>query len=642
MFLYYRKCKLGDLVEVAIAAGNFKTLVQIIVDLDLVEQFKGKTPQTVFAPSDEAFAKLPEGTLANLTDRQKAYILFRHVLYNVTVLGADIEIGPLKTLNGEVIDIIIEDNTGEDVIQIEYKGSLSSVVTADVMASNGVIHVIDNVILPAEPPLGDVVDVAIAAGNFKTLVQILTDLRLVPRLKSYKAQTIFAPSDEAFAKLPEGTLANLTNQQKFEIVARHVVSNVTVLEADVEIGPLTTLGGEVIDIFTDNSGEDVIQIEYKGSLSTVVTADVMASNGVIHVIDNVILPAEPPLGNVVDVAIAAGNFKTLVQIIVDLNLVDVLVRQKAQTIFAPSDEAFAKLPKGLLETLTKEQKIEIVARHVVPNITVPKADVETGPLKTLGGEIIDILVLSSTVEDIIQIEYKGSLSSVVTADVMASNGVIHVIDNVILPAEPPLGNVVDVAIAAGNFKTLVQIIVDLNLVDVLVRQKAQTIFAPSDEAFAKLPKGLLETLTKEQKIEIVARHVVPNITVPKADVETGPLKTLGGEVIDIIVITNAVNTIQIEYKGSSSSVVTADVMASNGVIHVIDNVILPPTPTTTTKITTTAPPPTPILPGLNLCFPQEFDFNARSAEPISQLNIVICGENEVCQPIGDGELGKYG
>ena len=205
-----------------------------------------------------------------------------------------------------------------------------------------------------------------------------------------------------------------------------------------------------------------------------------------------------------------------------------------------------------------------------------------------------------------------------------------------------LGSLVDVAIAAGNFKTLVQIIVDLNLVDVLVRQKAQTIFAPSDEAFAKLPKGLLETLTKEQKIEIVARHVVPNITVPKADVETGPLKTLGGEIIDILVLSSTVeDIIQIEYNGSLSSVVTADVMASNGVIHVIDNVILP-APTTTTKITTTAPPPTPILPGLNLCFPQEFDFNARSAEPISQLNIVICGENEVCQPIGDGELGKYG
>ena len=227
-----------------------------------------------------------------------------------------------------------------------------------------------------------------------------------------------------------------------------------------------------------------------------------------------------------------------------------------------------------------------------------------------------------------------------TDDVMASNSVNNVIDNVILPAEPePLGDVVDVAVAAGNFKTLVQIIVDLRLVDILKGLKAQTIFAPSDEAFAKLPEGTLANLTNQQKFEIVARHVVSNITVPKADVETGPLKTLGGEVIDII---RSRNIIQIEYKGSFSTIMTADVMASNGVIHVIDNVILP-APTTTTTITTTTPQPTPMIPGINICFPDEFDSpNGRSTEPIAQLNIVICGENEVCQPIGDGELAQYG
>ena len=150
-------------------------------------------------------------------------------------------------------------------------------------------------------------------------------------------------------------------------------------------------------------------------------------------------------------------------------------------------------------------------------------------------------------------------------------------------------------------------------------------------------------MTNEQKREILFRHILYNITVPEADVKTGPLKTLGGEVIDIILLCNIQCYITIEYNGSLSNVVTADVMASNGVIHVIDNVILPaPVTTTTTTITTTAPPRTPILPGINLCFPEEFDFNARSSEPIAQLNIVICGENEVCQPIGDGELGKYG
>merc|ERR1712086_910321 len=162
--------------------------------------------------------------------------------------------------------------------------------TVDVMASNGVIHIIDQVILPKEKPaLGDVVDVAVANGNFKTLVKPLTDLKLVDTLKGLTAQTIFAPSDEAFAKLPEGTLDGLTPEQKLAIVSRHVVANATVLAADVTTGSVKTLGGEMIDLIKTDAGG--VQISYMGTVVNVVTADVMASNGVIHVIDEVILPA---------------------------------------------------------------------------------------------------------------------------------------------------------------------------------------------------------------------------------------------------------------------------------------------------------------------------------------------------------------
>ena len=88
--------------------------------------------------------------------------------------------------------------------------------------------------------------------------------------------------------------------------------------------------------------------------------------------------------NIVDVAVAAGNFKTLVQLVTDLDLVDTLRSQDAQTIFAPSDEAFAKLPEGTLESLTDKQAKAIVLRHVLGGITVPAIDVVTGPVDTLG------------------------------------------------------------------------------------------------------------------------------------------------------------------------------------------------------------------------------------------------------------------
>merc|ERR1712008_390023 len=379
----------------------------------------------IFAPSDEAFAKLPEGTLENLTPEQALAIVLRHVVGGATVLAADVTTGPVETLGGEFIDLIKTDEGG---VQISYMNNIVNVVTADVMASNGVIHVLDEVILPGEPELGDVVDVAIAAGNFQTLVGLLSDLGLVWEVKRDTAQTIFAPSDEAFAKLPEGTLESLTPSEKFQIVRRHIVSGATVLAADVTTGPVVTLGGESIDLIKTDSGG--VQISYGGNLVNVVTADVMASNGVIHVIDEVILPK--PLGDVVEVAVANGNFKTLVGLLTELKLVDALKGMTAQTLFAPSVDAFAKLPEGTLESLTTEQKLAIVSRHVLANATVPAADVTTGPVVTLGGETIDLIKTDAG----ILISYKNNLINIALADVMASNGVIHVIDGVILPGEP--------------------------------------------------------------------------------------------------------------------------------------------------------------------------------------------------------------
>merc|ERR1719351_266070 len=169
------KAALGDVVDVAVGAGSFKTLVSIVSDLGLVETLKGAEALTIFAPSDEAFAKIDPAVLNSLTAEQKKTIVLRHVV-------------------------------------------TAKVPAADVMASNGVIHVIDSVIMPApveaeEPKaaLGDVVDAAVGAGSFKTLVSIVSDLGLVDTLKGAEALTVFAPSDEAFAKIDPEVLASLTD-----------------------------------------------------------------------------------------------------------------------------------------------------------------------------------------------------------------------------------------------------------------------------------------------------------------------------------------------------------------------------------------------------------------------------------------------
>merc|ERR1712079_519965 len=182
-------------------------------------------------------------------------------------------------MGGEEIGLV---KTPEGGVQVAYNGQTVNVVTADVEGSNGVIHVIDDVILG-----GDVVDVAVGAGAFTTLVKIVSDLGLVETLKGVDAVTIFAPSDKAFAKLPAGTLESLTTEQAKAIVSRHVVAGASVLATEVVTGNVRTFGGEMVRLIKTRQGG--VKVKYNGNAVNVVTADVKASNGVIHVIDNVIL-----------------------------------------------------------------------------------------------------------------------------------------------------------------------------------------------------------------------------------------------------------------------------------------------------------------------------------------------------------------
>merc|ERR1711935_614646 len=187
--------------------------------------------------------------------------------------------GDVETFGGETVGLV---KTEEGGVQVVYNGQTVNVVTADVGASNGVIHVIDNVIVGAPEPeapavevapkavpeapaavpeleapvaeVGDVVDVAVGAGAFTTLVKIVSDLGLVETLKGVEAVTIFAPTDEAFAKLPEGTLESLTPEQAKAIVARHVVAGITVMAADVATGDVATFGGETVGLVKTEEG----------------------------------------------------------------------------------------------------------------------------------------------------------------------------------------------------------------------------------------------------------------------------------------------------------------------------------------------------------------------------------------------------
>ncbi len=134
----------ADIIDTAVGAGSFQTLAAALQAADLIEALKGPGPFTVFAPTDEAFAKLPEGTVESLLLPENKATLTAILTYHVVageVLAADVvNLSSATTLNGAAVEINVSDN-GVMV-------GTAKVVQTDVMASNGVIHVIDSVILP--------------------------------------------------------------------------------------------------------------------------------------------------------------------------------------------------------------------------------------------------------------------------------------------------------------------------------------------------------------------------------------------------------------------------------------------------------------------------------------------------------------
>jgi uncharacterized surface protein with fasciclin (FAS1) repeats len=286
----------ADIVDTAISAGSFTTLVAAVEAAGLVDTLKGEGPFTVFAPTDEAFAALPKETLdALLADPSGdlTQILLYHVVPG-KVMAADVTDGlEAATVQGSTVKFTIAD--GKVMIND------ATIVTTDIETSNGVIHVIDAVILPpsgeaaaapaaeaapAAAELADIVDTAVSAGSFNTLVAAVQAAGLVDTLKGEGPFTVFAPTDDAFAAIPKETLDALLADPSgdlTQILLYHVVPG-KVMAADVTDGlEAATVQGAPV---TFSIADGVVKIND----ATIVTTDIETSNGVIHVIDAVIMP----------------------------------------------------------------------------------------------------------------------------------------------------------------------------------------------------------------------------------------------------------------------------------------------------------------------------------------------------------------
>ncbi len=626
----------NTIAAVATGEASLSSLVGALVQADagLVEALSDTdATYTVFAPTNSAFEALLEGldgydSLEDFdTAEEKALlatILKYHVVSGIAAKSTDLSDGQaIGTLQGE--DVTIDLDGG--VFIEDATMDKAEVTLANVEASNGVVHLIDKVLLPQE-----IIDALNGDGGMdaKNLVEIVVETEalsileaavikagLVETLSSEGPFTVFAPTDDAFVALLGALGDDYNGLDDFDtdaemmlltdILLYHVIAGAEVKAADLAEGSVeTALAGNAIDVIA--SGDTFVIGDASEVDANITATDIMASNGVAHTIDKVLLPqsaidfvASLSLKTIVEIAVETDDLSLLVGALqqADAGLVETLSGEGPFTVFAPTNDAFVALLEALGDDYnsladfdTEDEKallVKVLTYHVVAGAAAFAADLSNGQMiQTVQGENVGINIKNGTVhvEDA-----TDTNASVVIPDVAASNGVVHVINKVLLPQEvldllnPPTPNIVGLAQSVPDLSLLVDALIqaDAGLVDVLSSEGPFTVFAPTNAAFADLLEALgpdynsLADFDTDEEKELLATvltyHVIAGAAVASGDLSNHQeLVTVQGE--SLFALTS--NGVRIRDRSTTdANVALADQIASNGIVHVVDKVLLP-------------------------------------------------------------------
>lgn len=388
----------NTIVDVAAADGRFTTLLGAAERAGLVSLLESEGPFTIFAPTDEAFDALGVD-LSTLSDDELRAILSYHAIVGAAVRSTEI---PATADTAAELTLVFDTSDGVMVND-------ATVTAADIEADNGIIHVIDTVLLPPDIPT--------MAGYLgaSSLAGALESASLVEALQAEGPFTVFAPTNDAFTAAGDVPADALPG-----ILLYHVVEGAVDASSIPMMAPTLSENEweNAMPLFFDTS--DGVAVND----ATVVLADVRATNGIIHVVDTVLVPP-----TIVDAAVYAG-LSTLVdtvgaaaEIDTDVTVAGVLSSEGSLTVFAPTNDAFADISETV-EGLTAEQVRDVLLYHVIDlESPVLSTDLTNGDVETVLGQDVTIDTAGPTVND----------AAIGPADIHVSNGVVHVVDAVLVP-----------------------------------------------------------------------------------------------------------------------------------------------------------------------------------------------------------------
>lgn len=415
-----------NIVQVAMGANQFSTLVAAVQRAGLAEALSAPGPFTVFAPTNQAFTDAGITDVAAVPVDQLRDILLYHVVSG-RVMSNQVTSGSVPTLlEGENLTFAVSGST------ITINESVG-VVTENIDASNGVIHAIDNVLMPPAEETNSIADIVMGDERFSTLHAAVTEAGLAGTLANVDGEyTVFAPTNAAFERfLTDNGLtaeALLGSPDLVSILSYHVVSGL-VPSSEVEAGAVTSFAE--LPFYVSIDTEDNVWINGNAKVETV---DVMADNGIIHIIDYVITA---PTQSIAEIAVgfsqaAEPQFTQLVGALSRANLVDAVSGgiDDNLTVFAPTDQAFQALYTALgvdgYEDIDLDLLTAVLTYHVVPARAFSQDLRDQAELPTLSGDN----KLTVNLGDL-EINSSGLVPELL--NVHATNGIIHVIDEVLLP-----------------------------------------------------------------------------------------------------------------------------------------------------------------------------------------------------------------
>ncbi|MCH1583671.1 MAG: fasciclin domain-containing protein [Flavobacteriales bacterium] len=413
----------NSVVDIIVNSEDHTVLEAAVIEANLAGTLSGDGPFTVFAPTDDAFATLLDA-LGYTAEELLAYPgLTDILLYHV--VGAQALAGDLS--DGQQITTLLEEDV---LVTINENGvfiNQSQVTSADIIADNGVVHVIDAVLVPEPAQSNTVVDIIVNSEVHTVLEDAVIAAGLVEALSGEGPFTVFAPTDDAFTALLAAlgfTAEELLAYPGLTDVLLYHVVGAQALSTDLSDGQeITTLLDEDVLVTITADGVFINQAQ-------VIVADLEADNGVVHVIDAVLVPEMEELPETVVDIIVESEVHTLLELAVGAaGLVDALSGEGPFTVFAPTDDAVVALTEAL--GITAEDLLalpnlgEILQYHVVAGEAFSD-DLEDGQMiTTLLGQDVTVSIDDAGV--------MINEAMVIIADLEAENGVVHVIDAVLVP-----------------------------------------------------------------------------------------------------------------------------------------------------------------------------------------------------------------